>query len=216
MGLRLHRGRRFRAWLGARLGGDHEVGDRAWRRILHGLGAAVLLYYAFPDGFFVIAPKREILLAVLAVVLAIEVGRLAFGLELPTIRPYETGRLGSYVFYSIALAGAVLLFPVAIAGAVVLGTALVDPVIGELRGRPTARRLYPALPFALYTALAVVGLYGIGHWPWLTSLALAPIAAALALASERPKLRWLDDDLTMTFVPALALYGLGVVVAGLP
>jgi hypothetical protein len=216
MELRLHRRGRFRRWLGARFGHDEAWGDRLWRRLLHGLGAFVLVYFPLPNRFFVVAPKETVLLAALAAVLAVEVARHVIGLELPTIRPYESRRVGSYAFYSIALAGAILLFPEAIAVAVVLGTAFVDPLAGELRADPGRARAYPVVPFLVYAGLAALGLLLVGRWPVVEGSALALLAAAVALAAEWPTLAWLDDDLAMTFAPALALYGVGVIALGLP
>jgi hypothetical protein len=216
MDLRLHRHGRFRRWLGARLGVGEEGGDRLWRRIVHALGALVLVYYVVPTGFFVIVPKEEVLLLALAVALALEALRHLAGLELPTIRPYEQHRIASFAFYAIALVGAILLFPRPVAAAVILGTALVDPLVGELRGSSRYRGLYPSVPFVLYVALAFAGLALIGSWPALDALALAVVTAAVGLASEYPKTAWVDDDLAMTFVPALVVTGLGVLVFGLP
>ncbi len=215
MGVKLHSEGRFRRWLGARLGGGFEAGDRAWRRILHAAGAAILVYYPLPNGFFLVLPKLDVLLAALAAILLLEVLRHAVALELPTIRPYESKRVGSYVFYAIALVGAVVLFPEPIGAAVVLGTAFVDPLAGELRLSATARGWYPAAPLAVYAGLAFLGLAVLGGWPALDAVPLAVLAAALGVAAERPKYGWFDDDLVMTFVPAVALYLVGVVALGL-
>jgi len=216
MAPRLHRGGRFRAWLGSRLGGDFDLGDRVWRRLLHAAGAAVLLYYVIPVDFFVLVPKLYVLLAALAAVLLLELLRHLVHLELPTIRPYEARRIGSYAFYAVALVGAVVLFPEPIGAAVVLGTALVDPLAGELRASARGRRLSPAVPLAVYALLAFGGLAGIGRWPPADSAALAVLAAVVGVAAERPKIDWIDDDLTMTFLPAIALYLVGVIALGLP
>lgn len=216
MALRLHRHGRFRAWLGAALGGDEELGDRVWRRVVHTFGATVLVYYVFPNNFFVVAPKADILLALLALVIALEVLRHTVGLQLPTIRPYEDGRVASFVFYSVALVIAVLLFPLPIGAAVVLGTAIVDPVAGELRSQGAPRLAAIGIPLGAYGALAFVGLAAIGGWPAGDSALLAAAAAPLAIAAERPKWSWVDDDLLMTIVPALFLYGVGVLALGLP
>ncbi len=205
---RLHTGGRFRAWLGRRFG-DEALGDRAWRRILHGLGALVLVYEPLPTDFFVVVPKEAVLLAALAAVLALEVLRHAAGLSLPTIRPYEERRIASFAFFAVSLVGAVLLFPLPIAAAVVLGVALVDPVAGELRLRKARATVQWGLPTVLYAGLAVVGLVGLGGWPLLPGAALALVAAAIGVAVERPTYRWLDDDLVMTFVPAVVLLVLG-------
>jgi len=215
MSLRLHRHGRFRAWLGSGLGGDGTLGDRAWRRILHSLGAVVLVYYLLPVNFFVIAPKYVVLLAALGVMLVLEVLRHAVGLQLPTIRGYETRRVASFVFYSVALVLAVLLFPLPIAAAIVLGTALVDPVAGELRSEGAGRLVSAVIPLGAYGGLAWVGMVAIGGWPAGTSALLAAGAALLAVAAERPKWPWADDDLVMTVVPGVFLYLVGVVALGL-
>ncbi len=212
---RLHSGGRFRLWLGERFGGDAELGDRLWRRLLHALGAFVLLYYPFPPLLFGLVPKLYLLIAALGLLLALEVLRHLSVVELPALRAYEHRRLASFVFYGVALVLAVVLLPLPIGAAVVLGTSLVDPLIGEVRASPRWRAGYPYVPYAVWVALALVGLVAWGGWPLLPSLGLALGAGALALAVERPKLAWMDDDLAMTFVPALLLYGVGVLVLGL-
>jgi dolichol kinase len=216
MTLRLHRSGRFRTWLGTRLGGDLELGDRVWRRVLHGLCAAVLVYYLLPDAFFIIAPKEVVLVAALLAVLVLELMRHFAGLELPTIRPYEQKRIASFAFFAIAIVLAVLLFPEPIAAAVVLGTALVDPLAGELRVAGVRRATLWAAPMVAYAGLAFVGLALVGRWPIPDALGLAVLAAPIAVAVERPKSAWVDDDLAMTFVPAIVLYVLGVLVLRLP
>jgi len=216
MGLRLHRHRRFRGWLGRALGGDEELGDRAWRRIMHTFGAAVIVYYFLPDGVFVLVPKFVVLLAALAVMIALEVLRHLAGLELPTIRPYEVHRVASFVFYSVALVLAVLLFPLPIGAAIVLGTAIVDPVAGELRSEEARPVVRLAVPLAAYGGLAFLGMVAIGGWPAGTSALLAVAAAALAVLAEWPKYPWVDDDLVMTMVPGFFLYAVGVLGLGLP
>jgi len=216
MGLRLHGKGRFRRWLGRTLGGDEELGDRAWRRILHLLGASVLVYYVVPENFFLVAPKEDVLIAALVAMFVLEALRHSVGLELPTVRPYEAHRIASFVFYSLALVLAVLLFPVPIAAAVVLGTAAVDPLAGELRRRGGPLPVTVGVPIMVYAALAIVGLAVVGDWPLGASVLLALAAAVVAVAAERPKWPWVDDDLAMTLVPAVLLYVLGVVALGLP
>ncbi|MGA7476207.1 MAG: hypothetical protein WBW47_03190, partial [Thermoplasmata archaeon] len=107
-------------------------------------------------------------------------------------------------------------FPLPIAAAVVLGTSIVDPVAGELRKQSTSLILTIGLPLVAYGLLAFIGMAAIGGWPPGDSAFLALGAAPLAVAAERPKWPWVDDDLVMTFVPGLFLYGVGVLALGLP
>jgi len=214
--VRLHRGGQFRRWLASVFGRPEAEGNEIWRRLIHGTGAFVLAYYLVPPGFFVVVPNDVALLLALGAVVVLEGLRLGLGAELPTIRPYEARRPASYVFYAVGLAVAVLLFPEPIAVAVVLGTAFVDPLAGELRRRPQGARLALGVPWAVYTALATGALVLVGRWPWELALGLGAVAAAVAVLVERWRFRWLDDDLTMTVVPALVLYGLVLLVRGTP
>lgn len=215
MGVRLHRHGRTRRWIGERLGGDVELGDRVWRRCLHVVGAAVLAYYVLPSDFFLVAPNEVVLLLALGAVLLLEVLRHLAGWELPTIRPHERDRVASFAWYALALTGAVLLFPRPVATVVVLGTALIDPVAGEVRlmGR---RALYPLVPFAAYAGIAFGVLAGAFGWTLGGAAGAALLAAALGVAAEFPKHPLVDDDLAMTIVPALGLAALLLLVPGIP
>jgi hypothetical protein len=209
--MRLHRGGGFRRWLGEKLGGDFALGDRAWRRIVHTFGLAVLIYYVLPPHILVILTTEEFALLLVGVVLAIEAARHILQLELPAIRPFEEDRIASYVYFAVALAAAVLIFPEPIAIVVVIGTATIDPFMGELRLSQRFHRLYPVVPVLLYAGMAfgVLGWMLPGSRIRIAVLALA--AAVAAIAVERPNHRWVDDDLAMTLVPAVLLWVLVVV-----
>ena len=204
--MRLHRGGRFRSWLGARFGGDAELGSRVWRRILHGLGAGVLVYYLLPPNVLVGLPNAIIPILALLAVFVLEGLRLAGHVEIPVIRPYEAHRPASYSYFALALVIAVLLFPEPIAVAVVLGTAFVDPLAGELRRSPLHHRLYPTIPFLVYVGLAALALVVIGGYPLASGVGLAVLASLLALLAEWPAWGPVDDDLAMTLVPGAVLY----------
>jgi hypothetical protein len=206
--LKFHTGGRLRRWIGARLGGDFELGDRVYRRILHCLGALVLLYFALPRHLIAWFTTEMLLLIALGLVLVLELLRWVIGVELPTIRSYEKARIASYTFYAVALVAAVLLFPLPIAIVVVLGTALVDPLIGEVRRSSRWGSTYPWFPWAVYVLLGTGGLVLVTHWPAFAAIIFSGIAGVIALAAERPKIPELDDDLAMTLVPALVLAAL--------
>ena len=212
---RLHRGGRGRAWLGRRLGGGPELGDRAWRRIAHASGAFVLVYYLLPVNAFVVLPTWGLIVVALATVLVLEVLRHRAGLELPTIRPYEQGRVASYVYWGVALAITVLFFPRAIAAAAILGTALVDPLAGELRLARAGRAAQWGLPILAYGGLAFVALRWVGSWPLEGSAVAAFLAAIVGVIAERPRHRYYDDDLAMTLAPAILLVLLATFVPAL-
>ncbi|MGA7861691.1 MAG: hypothetical protein WCB19_07520 [Thermoplasmata archaeon] len=212
--LKLHTGGRLRRWIGARLGGDFELGDRVYRRFLHCLGALVLLYFALPHRLVGWFTTEDVLLIGLGLVLLLEALRWMVGVELPTIRAYEKGRVASYTFYAVALVVAVLLFPLPIALVVVLGTAFVDPLIGEIRLSSRWRSTYPWFPGVVYVLLGASALILVTHWSAFASVTFAGIAAVVALTVERPKIPGVDDDLAMTLVPALVLLALMLVAPG--
>jgi hypothetical protein len=214
---RLHRNSSFRGWLGARAGGDAELGNRILRRAFHLGAGGVLVYYIVPAGALLVVTTRELLVLGLAGVLILEGLRLARLVEIPTIRDYETSRPASYAYYAVALVAALLFFPEAIAVAVVLGTACIDPLIGELRIAPLPYRgWYPALPVLVYAALALIALFLVGGWSPARSVLGAGVAAVLAIVVERPKIGGVDDDLAMTLVPALALLAIALIGPGAP
>ena len=208
MSIKIHTGGRLRRWIGGRLGGDFELGDRAYRRLLHCLGALVLLYFVLPRRLIGSFTAEELLLVGLGLVLVLELLRWVVGVELPTIRSYEKARVASYTFYAIALVAAVLLFPLPVALVVVLGTALIDPLVGELRLSDRWRPTYPWFPGAIYVLLGAGALILVTHWSAFAAVVAAGIAAVIALAVERPKIPQLDDDLAMTLVPGLVLAAL--------
>ncbi len=172
---------------------------------MHGLGAVVLVYFLVPAGFFVVLPNVAVLLLALGVVLFLEGLRRYGRIDLPTIRTFERDRVASFAYFAVALVAAVLLFPMPIAVAVVLGTAFVDPLIGEMRLSARARRGVPSVPIAVYAILALACFRAIGGWSWGFAAGAAVIASALAIAVESLRARHLDDDLTMTIVPGAVL-----------
>ena len=205
MTVRLHRGGRFRAWVGGRLGGGATLGDRVLRIGLHIAGSVVLLYYLLPPNFFVVFSNEAGLLLALGAVLAVEVLRHAARIELPTIRPYERERVASFAFFAVALVISVLVFPKPVAVAVVLGTALIDPLSGELRFRGRSRATTWLVPILAYALLAAVIFRWVGGWAVASAVVAALGAAVVAVAIERPKWGWYDDDFGMTLVPGVVL-----------
>lgn len=215
--VRLHRGGRVRAWIGARAG-DPSAGDRILRRMFHAAGALVLLVYVLPPNFFVVLPTRDVLLLALAAILLLEAARLARGVELPMLRPWEVDarRPGSYVYFAVALVVAVLWLPPALGAAVVLGGAWADPLAGILRGRGVRPWLSLAGPALFYAALAAGALRWIGHWTVPAALGAGLSAGVVGALVEGPRWRWLDDDLLVVLVPAVLLAALVALWPGLP
>lgn len=197
---------RFRRWLGTHLAGDPDAGDRVLRRLLHLAAALAAVFYLVPPIVVPGLSRAALLLAVLVVVLVLEAARLAGWIELPALRVHEAHRPASFVYFGIAIVIVLLAVPEAYALVAILGAAWVDPLIGELRGRPSRQRAYPALPVGVYAAIAFLPLWYVGHFSAIVALVLALGSAALAVAVESPRHHHVDDDLLMTLVPAAVLW----------
>jgi len=217
MPVRLHRGGRVRTWLGTQVG-DPSAGDRILRRLFHAVGALVLLVYVLPPDFFRVLPTRVVLLLALLAVLALEAVRLARGVELPMIRPWEqeAKRPASYAYFAVALVVAVLWLPPALGTAVVLGGAWADPLAGELRARSVRPWVTYAAPALFYAALAGVSLHALGGWSYLSAGAAGLAAGGIGMVVERPKWKWIDDDLLIILVPGAFLAALLALAPGFP
>ncbi|HEV2449490.1 MAG TPA: hypothetical protein VGU43_03650 [Thermoplasmata archaeon] len=197
---------RFRRWLGTHLAGDPDSGDRVLRRLLHLAAALAAVYYLVPPVVTPGVTRAGLLLAVLVVVLALEAARLAGWIELPGLRVHEAHRPASFVYFGIAIVVVLLAVPEPYALVAILGAAWVDPLIGELRSRPSRSRAYPVLPVGAYAAIAFLPLWWLGHFSVWVALLLALGSAGLAVAVESPRHHHVDDDLLMTLVPAAALW----------
>jgi hypothetical protein len=217
MPVRLHSGGRVRAWIGARAG-DPSAGDRILRRLFHAAGALVLLVYLLPSGFFVVLPTRIVLLLALLVVLTLEAVRLARGVELPMLRPWEATahRPASYVYFAVALVVAVLWLPAGLGTAVVLGGAWADPAAGVLRRRSARSWVTFWVPALFYAALAAGALRLVGGWSVPAAVVAGLAAGSVGMLVEGPKWTWLDDDLLVVLVPGLLLAVLVALAPGFP
>lgn len=179
------------------------------RRGFHLASPVWLIWYWMPPDAWIGVPKAGVLLFFLCGALLIEAARLIGGFRLSGLRDYERDRISGYAWGSLGLALGLLFFPGQIVIVTFWGMAWIDPVCRYAK----ARGLHPWVPLVTYLALAVV------LWVFVVPLAVyqttpispaqmavyAPLAAVLAIAAEKPNLRWVDDDFLMHVVPMLAL-----------
>lgn len=182
--------------------------DRAvvFRRFLHCLMAFAPAYYLLPVDLPILEVRRWILLIVfiLAVVL-VESIRLLRGWTFFGLRPHERGQIASFVWAAAGVTAALWLFREDVATAAIIGWALVDPLAGELRSRSQRLSVTVVVPLMVYAALAAPALYS---WETLSlpSVALvSAVGAIVAVAVERQKVRYVDDDFLMVVLPCLAM-----------
>lgn len=179
--------------------------DAHWyRRTFHAFGASFLFYYILPDVYWVNILKFWVPPLIVLFVVFLEVLRLSgkissnhfFGL-----RMYEEKRIGSYVFFAVAILILLRFFPQQIAIPCILCATLGDPIIGEIRRRFSTNYVY------------IIGFFVCMYFfiiTWFKSDVLLIILVSVigglgAIIGETKKFWWLDDDFMIQMIPAVLL-----------
>jgi len=175
-----------------------------YRRVFHTFGASFLVYYMLPDVEWINLLKFWIPLLIVIFAFVLEYLRIKrkinsshfFGL-----RMYEKNRVGSYLFFGVAILILLLFFPQQIAIPCILCACLADPIIGEVRYRFGKKNVY-IIGFSVCMFFFVVTWYKAGIWMMLLA---SIVGAAGAVIGETKKFWWLDDDFMIQMVPAVLL-----------
>jgi dolichol kinase len=117
------------------------------------------------------------------------------------LRMYEKNRVGSYVFFAVAILILLRFFPQQIAIPCILCACLADPIMGEIRNRFGKKYVYP-FGFLVCMLFFIVTWYKAD----VKLLLLVSIVGAFgAIIGETKKIWWLDDDFMIQMVPALLI-----------
>ena len=179
--------------------------DAHWyRRAFHAFGASFLLYYILPDIDWINILKLWVPPAIVLFVIILEVLRLTgkissnhfFGL-----RMYEKNRIGSYLFFAVAILILLRFFPQQISIPCILCATLGDPIIGEIRKQFSRNYVYI---FGFFVCMFFFFI------SWYKSDAMLIIMVAIvgafgAIVGETKKFWWLDDDFMIQMIPAVLL-----------
>lgn len=171
-----------------------------FRRFVHVLAPLLCIYYIVPDPVFPGAPKEQVLILIMLIILGTDTVRLIARVKVPGLRSYEDERPSAPAFFFVSVTAALLYFPVGITLPVLLGMGWIDPLVGELRHRKSD--LNPLLPMALYFFILLIGLgyfYGMTFPVLLSAVLVAPIALFL----ESQRFAYVDDDMILILVPTL-------------
>ncbi len=179
--------------------------DAHWyRRVFHTFGASFLVYYLLPNVGWIKFLKFWVPPIIVITAILIEILRLKgfissdhfFGLRL-----YEKKRVGSYVFFAVAILMLLRFFPQQIAVPCILCACFADPLIGEIRNR-FGKKNAVIFGFLLCMFFFVFTWYKAN--PILLIIA-GFVGATGAIIGESKKFFWLDDDFMIQMLPAILL-----------
>ncbi len=176
------------------------------RRIVHSLLSIAPVYYLIPVDLPVSPLKRWHLLIIFFVAVALfESVRLWKGVTFFGLRPHERNSIASFAWAAAGITLALWLMPWEIATPALIGMGLVDPLAGELRRARLTKRLQVLPPLAAYAAICMISLFVLtdASIPELT--AISCLGAVLAVAAERRRVPYVDDDFLMIIVPGIVM-----------
>ena len=184
------------------------IDEQIYRRFNHTVAACFVVYFLFPQEIFGIYRGTFIILFWL-IVATIEILRFQKRIKIIGLRDYEEKRIAGFVWFA---SGSCLLLGLYELDLVpqnfVIGTiimaAYTDPLIGESTkkwGENIGILSGLACSFVIYQII-IGGLF----YPIIGSI--------VAVAAEKPKIKWFDDDFAMQLFPILAMcilysYGIG-------
>ena len=179
--------------------------DAHWyRRVFHAFGASFLLYYMLPNVDWINVLKFWVPPIVVAIAITLEVLRLKgkiSGNHFFGLRMYEQNRIGSYLFFAVAVLILLRFFPQQIAIPCILCACLADPIMGELRHRFGKKEVY-IVGFLVCLLFFMVTWYKAD----IRLMVLVAVVGAFgAVIGETKKFWWLDDDFMIQMAPAVLL-----------
>ncbi len=178
--------------------------DRAatFRRAFHIASPIFLSYYILPDTIAGNITKLSLAILFIGTAGCIEIARIALGIRLFGMRPYEGQRVSAYAQGLLGLTvGIFLVRDPRIVVPVFLGMAWIDPLAAYGR----KRRWSLAIPAIAYFGLFLASGYGLGLIRGLGLVVFAGLATLCAVAVEGPLIPQVDDDLLMQLVPYAVL-----------
>jgi len=186
----------------------HSVGGiwgHLFRRLIHlGMLIIPIIYYwegALVSSFTGLEPKQIVSVCAFAIILS-EVIRLRIGIVVFGQREYESNQLSAFFWGGTSVCLTLIIAPeegmngAAYGVPLILSLTLIDPLLGELR---RANVSPGKVVICGYLSTLAIWIY-CGYW-LDTPYIIAPFVSALVVASEWPRLTWIDDNATMLLIP---------------
>ena len=175
------------------------VDQAIYRRFNHTVASCFVIYFLFPEYILGIDRLYLVVLFWLSIVI-IEYLRLSGVFALDGMREYESSRVAGFVWFATGTCTLLFfyeigVFPEIFAVSTIIMASLVDPLIGE------CNKKYGDLQGFFSGFIASVLIYQL----IIGSLFYSLIGGLVAVLVERPKFKWLDDDLLMQIFPILIM-----------
>ena len=139
----------------------------------------------------------QLVASVLLVAMTGEGIRLRLGFTVFGQRDYEANQISALAWGAIGVGMVFLLAPTeAYAWPLILSLSLGDPLMGELRRKGMASR-----NVMLVSTLALLAIWLVAWAQFGTPLWMALLLAPVCMASEWPRLTYIDDNATMVLIP---------------
>jgi len=139
----------------------------------------------------------QVVASVLLVAMTGEGIRLRLGFTVFGQRDYEANQISALAWGAIGVGMVFLLAPTeAYAWPLILSLSLGDPLMGELRRKGIASR-----NVMLVSTLALLAIWLVAWAQFGTPLWMALLLAPVCMASEWPRLTYIDDNATMVLIP---------------
>ena len=175
------------------------IDQAIYRRFNHTVAACFVVYFLFPRHF--LGFDRVYLVGGfwLSIIL-IEYFRLNGTFTLDGMRDYEDTRVAGFVWFATGTCMILILyemgvFPEIFAISTIIMASFTDPLIGEVNRKYGSKEgIFAGIigSFVIYYLLLGVLFYSL-------------VGSIVAVAVERPKFKWLDDDLLMQIFPIMVL-----------
>src|SRR5213596_1198090 len=177
--------------------------NAAFRRVFHILSPAFLAYYLIPETLVDGITRTGVSILFVGTALCIEIARIALGIRLLGLRPYEGQRVSAYAQGALGLAfGLFVIRDPRIVIPVFIGMAWIDPLAGLCRRRGWNRVIPTATYFALFLGTVLL----MHSFAIQNALFFSAAATVAAILVEGPKHVQIDDDLLMQVFPMLVVY----------
>ncbi len=164
----------------------------------------LVFYYWLPEellGFH----NLYALLSLTILVVAADLIRIVFNIDVPGQRWYEKKRISALAWVFIGASMIIALFPAYLVIPSILSMAFVDPML-SLRWKEGRALSLMSISFLMAFFIFFVSLFQFSSWGIHLAFFFSLIAGFTVLVSEKPRAYHIDDDFLLLVVPPSVVY----------